>query len=109
MNEKKFDLTSFTTINVVLGQGDDHFVQDAGSFADKALSVDGGTGNDTLQSNNGVGNGVFIGGSGNDTIQTGDGNDVIVAGCRKRLRRRQPGERHRVPRERCGHVPVGPG
>jgi Ca2+-binding RTX toxin-like protein len=78
---RRFDLTSFNTINVNLGNGDDHFVQAPSSFADKALTVDGGNGNDTLESGTGDGPGLFIGGNGDDTIKSGDGNDVIFAGA----------------------------
>lgn len=74
---QKFDRSTFTNISASLGRGDDSFTVNAGSgsLADKALTVDGGSGNDMIVG--GDGNDTLSGGSGNDNIQGGDGNDLI--------------------------------
>ncbi len=73
---KTFDTTTFTSINVSLGAGDDVF--DGASVAGTdAETVDGGSGSDTITT--GAGNDVIFGGSGDDTIQSRDGNDQIFA------------------------------
>jgi len=56
---QSFDRSTFTAISVFLRGGDDQFsvVQTNGTFADEALTVHGG--------------------SGDDTIITGDGNDTV--------------------------------
>jgi Ca2+-binding RTX toxin-like protein len=76
----EFDRSTFTAISVHAGGGDDQVrVDDSfGSFADDALTVDGGTGNDTLLG--GDGNDVLIGGSGNDTVIGGRGADTALLG-----------------------------
>ena len=75
-----FDRSTFTAINVQAGGGDDEVrVDDSfGSFADDALTIDGGAGNDTLIG--GDGNDILIGGAGNDTVIGGRGSDVALLG-----------------------------
>jgi len=75
-----FDRSTFTAIDVQAGGGNDEVrVDDTfGSFANDALTVDGGGDNDTLIG--GDGNDVLIGGSGNDTVIGGRGNDVALLG-----------------------------
>jgi Ca2+-binding RTX toxin-like protein len=75
-----FDRSTFTAINVQAGGGDDEVrVDDSfGSFADDALTIDGGAGNDTLIG--GDGNDVLIGGAGNDTVIGGRGSDTALLG-----------------------------
>jgi Ca2+-binding RTX toxin-like protein len=76
-----------TTENLVLNAngGDDTFTA-VGNLASLIhITVDGGTGNDTLTGSNGAdvllggdGNDTIIGGAGNDRIQMGAGNDTAV-------------------------------
>ena len=73
-----FDRTTFTAISADLRGGDDHFSVDPGTVSDKALTVDGGPGADTIVGSDG--NDVLFGGSGADNISGGAGNDVIFAG-----------------------------
>src|SRR3954454_19896976 len=72
-----FDRLTFTAISVFLGDGNDTFTETRG-FADDALVVDGGNGDDTIVT--GDGNDVIFGGAGNDTIHSGSGDDVIFGG-----------------------------
>jgi len=75
-----FDRSTFAAIDVQAGGGDDEVrVDDSfGSFADDALTIDGGAGNDTLIG--GDGNDVLIGGTGNDTVIGGRGSDTALLG-----------------------------
>ena len=73
-----FDRTTFNAISVFLENGNDRFFEPSGVFADETLTVDGGRGDDVIDT--GDGNDFVLGGSGNDTIHTGSGNDLIVAG-----------------------------
>jgi hypothetical protein len=78
--ERTFDRGTFTKINVFLLRGDDTFRIDQtnGAFADEALTVDGGSGNDTL--NGGDGADLFFGGGGNDVVEGEKGNDTAHLG-----------------------------
>ena len=75
-----FDRSTFTAINVQAAGGKDEVrVDDSfGSFADDALTIDGGAGNDTLIG--GDGNELLIGGAGNDTVTGGRGSDTALLG-----------------------------
>jgi len=72
-----FDTTTFSAINVAAGGGNDE-VRVGNGLASKALTIDGGPGNDTLIG--GDGNDTLIGGSGNDLVDGGRGNDVALLG-----------------------------
>jgi Ca2+-binding RTX toxin-like protein len=74
---QSFDRRTFSAIAVFLHGGDDQFriLPGGGTFAEDALNVDGGRGNDTIVG--GDGNDVLSGGAGDDNVQGGDGNDVI--------------------------------
>jgi hypothetical protein len=78
--ERSFDRGTFTKINVFLLRGNDTFRIDQanGAFADEALTVDGGSGNDTL--NGGDGADLFFGGGGNDVVEGEKGNDTAHLG-----------------------------
>ena len=76
-NAHRFPPGDFNAILVSLGNGDDQFTAQSAVLSDKALTVDGG--------------------NGNDTITTGDGNDVIYAATATTLST-PAGERHRAPR-----------
>jgi Ca2+-binding RTX toxin-like protein len=75
-----FNRSTFTAIDVQAGGGDDEVRVDQsnGSFADDALTMDGGAGNDTLIG--GDGNDVLIGGAGNDVVTGGRGTDTALLG-----------------------------
>lgn len=74
-----FDRSDFTEVSVFLRQGHDTFTVDPSlRFADGALAVFGGSGDDTITGSS-AGD-VLFGGSGDDTIRGGDGNDMIFGG-----------------------------
>jgi Ca2+-binding RTX toxin-like protein len=75
-----FDRTTFTAVDVQGGGGDDSIRVDRsnGVFTDEAITLDGGSGNDTLLG--GDGNDTLIGGAGNDTVDGDRGNDTAVLG-----------------------------
>jgi Ca2+-binding RTX toxin-like protein len=77
---QSFDRSTFTAISVFLRSGDDQFsvLQTNGAFADEALTVHGGSGDDTITT--GDGNDTIYGDAGNDTIHSGAGNDTIFGG-----------------------------
>ena len=75
---RTFNLADFDAISVSLGNGDDQFTEQSGVLADKALTVDGGNGNDTITT--GDGNDVIFGGNGDDTVDAGRGNDTVFLG-----------------------------
>lgn len=77
---QSFDRTTFTAISVLLRSGDDEFsvVQTNGAFADEALTVRGGSGDDTITT--GDGNDNIVAGAGNDLIHSGAGDDMIFGG-----------------------------
>jgi Ca2+-binding RTX toxin-like protein len=75
-----FSLDIGTTENFVLNMdgGDDVFTASNGLASLISLTVDGGTGNDSITG--GDGNDTLIGGDGNDTIIGGRGNDTLLGG-----------------------------
>ncbi len=75
-----FDRATFTTIVVRTGEGDDHFRVDQvnGAFADEALSVEGGNGDDVLNGGDAVE--FFSGGNGDDQVDGNRGNDTARLG-----------------------------
>jgi Ca2+-binding RTX toxin-like protein len=87
-----FDRSTFTAIQVAAGPGDDEVVVDDtfGSFADDALTIDGGPGNDTLRG--GDGNDVLIGGPGDDSVDGGRGSDTAQLGPGDDTFRWDPGD-----------------
>src|SRR5213082_627113 len=67
-----FPRASFRAIQVSLGRGDDTFaVNPLGQFSDDQLTVDGGSGDDTIGGSNG--NDLLFGGQGDDTVDGGRG------------------------------------
>ena len=90
--EHSFDRSTFSSIEVSLRSGNDRFRVDQanGAFADEALTVDGGSGNDTLDGGDGVE--VFCGGSGNDAVDGNRGNDTGVLGSGQDSFRWDPGD-----------------
>jgi hypothetical protein len=90
--EHSFDRATFTTIEVFLRSGNDEFRVDQvnGAFANEALTVDGGSGNDTL--NGGDGDELFLGGSGNDDVDGNGGDDTAILGSGQDSFRWDPGD-----------------
>jgi Ca2+-binding RTX toxin-like protein len=75
-----FDRGAFTAVDVQGGGGDDTIRIDQlnGLFTDEAVTLDGGSGNDTLIGGDGAD--TLIGGSGNDTVDGNRGNDTASLG-----------------------------
>ena len=72
-----FDRGTFSTISLILRDGDDQFAV-VGTSPDEPITVDGGKDDDTITT--GSANDTIIGGSGRDTINSGAGDDMIDAG-----------------------------
>ena len=76
---ESFDRSTFTSVAVALGGGDDTFTVAAqGQFNNIPLTVDGGDGNDVLRGSDG--NDVLIGGGGSDNVDGGRGTDTELLG-----------------------------
>jgi Ca2+-binding RTX toxin-like protein len=90
--EFSFDRTTFSKIDVSLRSGNDQYRVDQvnGVFADEAITVDGGNGNDTM--NGGDGNEVFYGGNGADTADGNRGADTGFMGNGSDTFRWDPGD-----------------
>ena len=90
--DQSFDRSTFTAINVYLGNGDDEFRVDQvnGAFADEALTVDGGNGNDSLEG--GDGNETFFGGDGRDFVDGNKGHDTAMLGSGEDTFKWDPGD-----------------
>ena len=73
-----FNLADFNAISVSLGNGDDQFTEQPGVLADKPLTVDGGNGNDTIKTGDGID--MIFGGNGDDSVDAGRGNDSVFLG-----------------------------
>jgi Ca2+-binding RTX toxin-like protein len=75
-----FDRSTFTAIHVAAGGGDDvvRIDQINGLFTDDSVTMDGGSGNDTLLGGDGAD--TLIGGSGNDFVDGNRGNDTAPLG-----------------------------
>ena len=74
--EASFDRSTFTTIVVMLSGGDDQYRVDQanGAFADEAITVDGGGGDDVM--NGGDAAEVFLGRGGSDFVDGNRGGDT---------------------------------
>ena len=90
--EHSFDRSTFSRIDVFARSADDQFRVDQvnGAFADEQLTVDGGSGDDTM--NGGDGAELFIGGSGHDAVDGNRGNDTGVLGSGHDSFRWDPGD-----------------
>ena len=86
-----FDRSTFTAIQVNAKGGDDQVdvVNDGGAF-DKAITVDGGAGDDTLRG--GAGNETLIGGSGDDFVDGNIGADTVDLGSGNDRAQWDPGD-----------------
>ena len=81
LNPAPFSIDIGTSENLVLNAngGDDSFSATGNLAALIKLTVDGGTGNDTLLGSNGVD--ILLGGDGNDFVDGQQGNDVGFLGA----------------------------
>jgi hypothetical protein len=76
-----FSRNDYTSVSVFLRGGDDVFSMLANglTLADLPVAVDGGGGNDNIQT--GPGADSLVGGAGDDILNAGDGNDLIQGGA----------------------------
>jgi Ca2+-binding RTX toxin-like protein len=90
--EQTFDRNTFSRINVFTGSSDDRFRIDQvnGSLADEAVTIDGGSGDDTIDGGDGAE--LLIGRSGNDAIDGNHGNDTAALGSGSDSFRWDPGD-----------------
>jgi hypothetical protein len=90
--EHSFDRSTFRRIEVFLRAGADQFRIDQvnGIFADEAVTIDGGSGDDTLDGGDGVE--LFDGGSGDDAVDGNRGNDTGLLGPGQDSFRWDPGD-----------------
>jgi hypothetical protein len=100
--ERSFDRATFSQILVFTRSGNDRFRVDQvnGAFADEALTVDAGSGNDTLDGGDGAE--LFIGGSGSDAVDGNRANDTGVLGSGNDSFRWDPGDGSDVVEGRSG-------
>jgi RTX calcium-binding nonapeptide repeat (4 copies) len=100
--ERSFDRATFTEIEVSLRGGNDRFRVDQvnGAFADEALKVAGGRGNDTLDGGDGAEE--LQGGSGNDAVDGNRGDDIGILGSGRDSFRWDPGDGSDVVEGRSG-------
>lgn len=99
--EHSFDRDTFSRIEVFVRSGSDHFrVDQANGIIDEPATVDGGSGNDTLNGGDGIE--LFIGGSGHDAVDGNRGNDTAVLGSGSDSFRWDPGDGSDVVEGRSG-------
>jgi hypothetical protein len=90
--EHSFDRATFSSIEVFARSGHDTFRVDQinGTFADEALTVDGGSGHDTLDGGDGAE--LLLGGSGDDAVDGNRGADTGNLGSGRDSFRWDPGD-----------------
>ena len=78
--DQTFDRRTFSKIDVFLLDGNDEFRVDqaSGAFADEALTIDGGDGDDTILGGNGAE--TIYGGEGRDFVDGNKGHDAAFLG-----------------------------
>lgn len=92
VNPAPFSLDIGTTENLVVNMngGNDTFSATGNLAALISVTVDGGTGNDTILGSNG--NDTLLGGDGNDFIDGNQGNDVVLLGAGDDVFQWDPGD-----------------
>ena len=92
LNPAPFSIDIGTSENLVLNAngGDDSFSATGNLAALIKITVDGGTGNDTLLGSNGID--LLLGGDGNDFIDGQQGNDVAFMGAGNDVFQWDPGD-----------------
>jgi Ca2+-binding RTX toxin-like protein len=90
--DRSFDRATFTKIKVVGYRGDDRIRIDQvnGAFADEAVTMYGGSGDDTLEG--GDGNEKYFGGRGDDFVDGNRGADTAWQGSGDDIFRWDPGD-----------------
>jgi len=90
--DHSFDRATFSRIEVLLRSGHDQFRVDQvnGAFADEAMTVNGGSGRDTMDGGDGAEH--FIGGSGGDAVDGNKGDDSADLGSGSDSFRWDPGD-----------------
>jgi RTX calcium-binding nonapeptide repeat (4 copies) len=89
--DASFDRGTFSKIEVSLGSGGDAYREDgANGPVDEPTTVDGASGNDTLDGGAGVE--LLLGASGNDFVDGNQGNDTGVLGSGNDVFRWDPGD-----------------
>jgi hypothetical protein len=90
--EFSFDRTTFSRIEISARGGDDRIGIDQvnGAFADEAVTMDGGGGDDTMDGGDGAE--LVIGGSGRDAVDGNRGNDSALLGAGADSFRWDPGD-----------------
>jgi hemolysin type calcium-binding protein len=73
-----FDEATFSAVSIAAGGGDDEVTLGAAAVNDKAVTVDGGSGDDTLRG--GAGAETLLGNSGNDVVDGNQGADTALLG-----------------------------
>jgi hypothetical protein len=99
--EHSFDRASFSRIEVFARSGSDQFrVDQSNGVIDEPTTVQGGSGNDTLNGGDAIE--LFIGGSGKDAVDGNRGNDTAVLGSGTDTFRWDPGDGSDVVEGRSG-------
>jgi hypothetical protein len=99
--EHSFDRASFSRIEVFARSGSDQFrVDQSNGIIDEPATVQGGSGNDTLNGGDAIE--LFIGGSGNDAVDGNRGNDTAELGSGTDTFRWDPGDGSDVVEGRSG-------
>jgi Ca2+-binding RTX toxin-like protein len=101
--ERSFDRATFSRINIFAGRGHDSVRIDQvnGAFADEAVTMYGGRGNDTLDGGDGAE--LFIGGRGRDAVDGNRGNDTGLLGSGWDSFRWDPGDGSDVVEGQAGY------
>jgi Ca2+-binding RTX toxin-like protein len=86
----KLDIGTTETIVVNMNGGDDTFSATGNLAALIKVTVDGGTGNDTILGSNGAD--LLMGGDGNDFVDGQQGNDVVLLGAGDDVAQWDPGD-----------------